>query len=540
MSEEQRIIDLGAEKIRRAKRIHALNSIEDPQEKHITLLADAAFCQAQPIYWIREYGWVRAEKIALDEPELIDCPFDLWPSQIDLALWFLAQAAAREPALCVKSREIGVTWLVEHLLYHAWRYSRATSHLISRDENLVDRRGDLDCLMEKLRYIHRWQPDHIRAMSILDKHLLIQNPQGGQSLRGSTTTHHSGRGGRSWVAFVDEFNAIDPSIAANLVTALEANARSVWMVYNANGTGHAAHELRTTLSASQVRVVRWTADPYRDDAWKRSKLRPPNGTGLLSLEQFAQEYDCDETAVLSGRIWSCNVAQVLYGDEDFPAAVARRSWFHAGGWDFGSGPSKLVCLFSVVEFLPNGFPRIWIDHELTWKSETWYDAADRVIGIGQDYKGPAIHYGDPSGVNRESDQESWQTNLRSKGLPVFCLPAYFNTQEGKEWAIKNIQWMLNEGMLRVHRKCVEVQGVLAQWQRNIPDGVNPDHFNRAYIGPRHDGWSHAGHALLYLVGGVLAYAQQTRKVAEPAKSLYEKLPSAAAEMASMLKTARGF
>lgn len=508
MSEEARLERLAFLKIENTERLRRLYSIKDPEERRMALLCDTMLCKESFFNWCGWYGIVKHEKIVgVSDATLVETPFDLWPSQVEAALWLLESLKLRVPRLIVKSRELGITILVIHILWWLWRFYGVSSHLMSKVEKNVDRRGDPGSLFEKLRFIQERQPPHLKERRVLDNFMTFKNLRNRGSISGSSTTPDSGRGDRRGVAAVDEFFAIPPVIAANMLAALEAVAATVWLFGTpSSGTAHPGYELYKRLSAEQVMTLDWRSDPYRDEDFPASKMLPPDGHGLLLPAVFRREYCCDFTAVVTGLIWQCIAEDVRYTDHDFNAAEARRSWIHFGGWDYGSGPSDLVCVFGLARLREeDGLLEIRLDNVLSWQQVHWYKAGQEALTVGSGYQGPAVHFGDPAGENRESDQTGWAQKLRSIGFPIMSLPAWFNSNEGKEWAIRETQLMLTRGQLLVHARCELVFAVLGQWRRNVPDGVDPRLFDRAYIPPKHDMFSHCGYAILYLIAGALSY-----------------------------------
>jgi Terminase large subunit, T4likevirus-type, N-terminal len=209
-------------------------------------------------------------------------------------------------------------------------------------------------------------------------------------------------------------------------------------------------------------------------------------------------------------------SRLVYDEEDDRwAAVggpaqARASLISCGAWDFGSGPSMLVCGLALVELppadQPNRLPRIWLDDECWWYAEKWIVAAadvrQRIATNG--YGHHVIHGGDPTGKSPESDQGSWESNLRAGGIPLQVLDAWCNTQDGREWLIRYTQALIDSGNLIVHQRCRKVLGAIREWRRDLPRGVVLEGLDLERIKPKHDVHSHPGMMLLYLVSLVLA------------------------------------
>ena len=123
-----------------------------------------------------------------------------------------------------------------------------------------------------------------------------------------------------------------------------------------------------------------------------------------------------------------------------------------------------------------------------------------------------MHFGDPSGKSKESDQSCWESNLRSGGVPITCLPGYYQTRDGIEWMIKAVQVMLDNERIRIHQRCSYLWECIEHWRRDVPSGMEIDWVSRAYIQPRKDVYSHGANALMYLVAGANLAMQTTQDV----------------------------
>ena len=188
-----------------------------------------------------------------------------------------------------------------------------------------------------------------------------------------------------------------------------------------------------------------------------------------------------------------------------------------GGWDFGSGESLLCCILGLLDLKHND--RLWIDNCFPWEQTSWRVASDDVKEwTAERYfdeygrrQGANLHFGDPAGASKESDQSSWIANLRRGGIPLFRLPPQINTRQEIEWGFKRVQLMINDDRLMIHKRCDYLIRCMRNWRRNIPDGVQIDFISKKYIEPRADVWSHGGMALMYQIVGMMMYLKSLRK-----------------------------
>ena len=511
-----------AETARRGRRRAWLES-GDPAVMAQRQAADRKMCSRSFLFWAQHYGFMYNPRA--DDPVRRRIPFVAWPKQLEFILWLEDRTRLGELALVPKSREVGISWICLMRLWWAWRFEPGFSALLgSRKEDLVDKAGDSDSLFQKLRWLTKLQPDHLKPDEIRSTHMLLENSELETTLVGEATNPAFGQGKRRRVIFIDEAARVQNSVFASTWLAIESAWHSLWVVYNPGAKDHKTYDLHMGSGAVSSRLIfpiTWEADPRRDEDWKRSKLK--DGGGALSLDEFKSSYECEYGYVLTGKIWDVRKPDTEY-HEDHPDWVERgpqiraRSW-QLAGWDYGSGPSLLSAIFGLLELSER--PTLWIDAELTWRQTQWKKAAADARHVMSHYGGRAMHFGDPAGRQRESDQKSWESNLRSGGLPLWSLPDWYNRRDGEEWLIRLVQTMLDEGRIRIHRRCRYLWEVIETWQRDVPAGIDIDYLSRAYIPPKHDMYSHGGHALLYLAAGasiILEHERRPLPVARPSES----------------------
>jgi hypothetical protein len=174
----------------------------------------------------------------------------------------------------------------------------------------------------------------------------------------------------------------------------------------------------------------------------------------------------------------------------------------------------------LLEFRAGGY-RLWLDQEMTWDQESWRRVGPDILdgkqdedgaiigGLRPNYEKFGVHFGDPSGKNRESDQNSWISNLQAAGVPLVALSGACNTTEQRDWQIRKVGAMLYDGTLRVHERCAYALNCIDNWTRDIPRNQTVDSSSKLYIPPKHDKWSHGGTALCFAIAGILPAAAAT-------------------------------
>lgn len=182
---------------------------------------------SSPIYWINAFGWTFLQK-DIDEfgiegavlGEGSHVPFITWKVQDEALLDVHDSILHGKPVLIRKSRDMGASWIVVALFQWFWQFRPSTTFLeISRKEALVDRRGDMDSLFEKHRYLLRWQPDWLKPKRIKDHKLNLENGDNGSAIVGESTNENAGQASRKTAILLDEFARVQNGEEIDLATA---------------------------------------------------------------------------------------------------------------------------------------------------------------------------------------------------------------------------------------------------------------------------------------------------------------------------------
>jgi hypothetical protein len=162
-------------------------------------------CRRDPVFWFNNFCWTfdpRRDNAVL--------PFDLYPFQEECLHAWMAQLEKQEDFLILKSRDMGVTWLLCLLFEYCWLFRPGWDFLIgSEKEDKVDVRGDISTHFEKMRfnigYLPAWmKPKGWKAKSHAT-HMTLKNPENDNVIRGDSTNPQFGRGGRYRAIGFDEF-----------------------------------------------------------------------------------------------------------------------------------------------------------------------------------------------------------------------------------------------------------------------------------------------------------------------------------------------
>ena len=107
--------------------------------------------------------------------------------------------------LTEKSRTMGNTWMILYAKKWRWLFREYnTFRLFSRNENLVDKFEDPDCLFWKILHILKYLPSFLKP-EYNYTHLHIKNLENESTEDGCTTTSDASAGGRCTAMLLDEF-----------------------------------------------------------------------------------------------------------------------------------------------------------------------------------------------------------------------------------------------------------------------------------------------------------------------------------------------
>lgn len=527
---------------RRRRRLAQFEAVEDPADREELENLERQRCELSAQHFIENYVWIEdPHRTNPAESHMKEMPFVLWPAQVE-ALAEMKRALDDGVDLVItKGRKLGVSWLVQ--AFALWQFLfgyRFAMRCASRTQADVEDFTP-ESLIGKFRFMIERLPGFLRPDLRRDKMMHLEQ-WGGSRITGEATTRGLARGRRSALLMLDEFAHIEGPIQRRILTASETVAVSRFWVSTPNGPGNTFADVLLGQASPRRRVLAmtWRDDPSRTEAWATATRDD------LGVELFEQEHEGKVTKIAAGKIWQARRASVQYDDVDprFDPAW-RKLQPLISGWDFGSGPSLLASPYAIYEPVADGRFRLWIDDELVWKSTSWRTAGADAIKKAKNYGWSWVAYGDPSGIQVESDQESWESNLKAAGVPLFCL----ETKGGKfereeiEQGFRRVQAMLDDGLLMIHVRCREVWMSVEHWRRAVKEGLSEaeiEMLDKVYIGHDHGRFSHMGMALCYLArGAAIAHDQQLIAIQSRKNQPFEEVHHDQPSASQMMSRVRG-
>jgi hypothetical protein len=268
-----------------------------------------AACAASPWFWINAFVFTFRQKKVLANGEEVPCtgheahhPFITWLVQDDFIGELIDAIDGGHDVLINKSRDMGASWLCLTVLHWYWQFRSSCTFLeLSRKEEYVDKKGSMDSLFEKHRYINKWQPRWLLPQHTLDdKYMHLGNPDNGSAIEGESTNGDAGRGGRKTAVLKDEFAAVLNGAEVDAATADTTACR----IYNSTpkGPGTQFHKIFKERRA-RILTLPWWRHPEKgagarqvlDEAGKPKWTSPWYEAEKLRRDKkaMAQEVDMD-------------------------------------------------------------------------------------------------------------------------------------------------------------------------------------------------------------------------------------------------------
>ena len=312
-----------------------------------------AMCHRDPAFFADVFVWSYDPRVATTSS-----PFILYDFQRE-ALAQMVDALGREDFLIEKSRDMGASWLCSVLFLWAWIFSptKLSFLLVSRKEELVDKRGDMKSLMARLDFVLERLPKWLTPR-YTRTHMSLLNNDSGSAINGESTTGDVARGDRRTAILLDEFAAVDSDYAVLRATRDATNCR----LFNSTprGASGAFWDMRCKDTLLKFRF-HWSMHPdkarglYVDDTGKqRSPWYDAEVARAVHPMEVAQELDID---------YNASDAQ-FFDDATIDAASTfcrDPSWSADPVWDPDTG--------AIDAFVgnPKGAYRSWVPFDLVNK-----------------------------------------------------------------------------------------------------------------------------------------------------------------------------
>lgn len=285
-------------------------------------------CRASFWYWVKGFGYVHEVRILDDNAEDFDTkvPFLPWPHQVPVVNRILKVLGKRDLRV-VKSRAQGASWILVLIFIWCWLFKPGfKGNLVSKDEQAVDRRSDMDSLMAKMDWLLAQLPEWMTGVKGKDyrrnysEHYLVKE-DGETAITGYACTADVASGGRCLVFGVDEHAKHPRPQDRQAMAATQPISRCRLFISTPRGRNGAFYEIVHDETIEEpVLYLNWRDNPTQN----RNLYRIVNGRpfavdgkkyGPLLPEYWQQEE------------WVKLKARLNERGYDLSADVTRSPWF---------------------------------------------------------------------------------------------------------------------------------------------------------------------------------------------------------------------
>lgn len=239
--------------------------------------------RADVVHFVRNYCQLYDPR--LEKPYF---PFDLFPIQEECLRWLEERLGLGESGCLEKSRDVGASTLLCAFLLHRWLFREGFAGGVgSRKLEYVDNPGDPKSLFEKIRFMLRRLPWWMMPKGFSwDKHSFegrLLNPATGGSIIGEGGAH-IGRGGRTTVYIVDEYNFLERPDLAD--AALRDNSNTI--IYT--GTPNGLVGIYKKKSFLPTFTISWRDDPRKDESWYQKQVDKHRDSPWIVKQEIDIDY----------------------------------------------------------------------------------------------------------------------------------------------------------------------------------------------------------------------------------------------------------
>lgn len=255
-----------------------------------------SMCKDDILFWINCFC---ATYNPRKTPSVI--PFLTYKYEDELILDLVERVRNQKDILVDKSRDMGVTWCVLIVLTWFWQFHGEGQDFLvgSRKEQYIDVVGNMDTLIEKVRFLIRNQPKWLLPKGFRwekdSNYMKIINPESKSTITGEATNENFSRGGRRRAIFFDEFAFWDVDESAWRASADSTNCRIV--VSTPCGFNNQFGKLRHSGSID-VRSLHWKLHPEKDQAWYENECKRRNNDAVEIAQELDINYEGSDEGVL--------------------------------------------------------------------------------------------------------------------------------------------------------------------------------------------------------------------------------------------------
>lgn len=403
--------------------------------------------------------------------------------------------------LIEKSRQMTVSWLL--VAYCTWGLlfvPNFSALLISRKEDLVDKRGDLKSLFAKARFIIDRLPIWLKPtpQDLLMNHMLIENKSLNSSMVGESANENAGRGGATSITIMDEAAYIPNS---DTVYGAVVSATKHLLILNStpNGKRNIFYKVKSKSATNGYKVVtlHWRLHPLRDDNWYRAQCEALNWDKVL----IARELDISYQESQVGKVWEVVEPELIYDATIEQILEDLQHYPIYTGWDFG-WQDPTACIFF---YLKDGCFYVFDEYIMNKQDNAFHSQEYKKICAKWklDHK-RIVNYGDPAG--KAVSQQTGRSHFKEYSTNgIHMLPGDNHIELG----IAKIGALIKQKNIRVHKDCIQTKDAIIE--ATYPTDALGQARGEKY---EHNEYSHPLDAIRYVVL-TLDYRKHIKQEEEP-------------------------
>jgi len=253
-------------------------------------------CKNDVLYWVNQYSVTYNPRVT---PSVI--PFITYDYEDTLITSIWEHIRDQKDILIDKSRDMGVTWCVLAVFTWYWLFGGEGQDFLvgSRKEQYIDVMGNMDTLLEKVRFLlhnlPKWMLPDTFDWKSHSNYMRLLNPATKSTITGEATNNNFSRGGRRRAIFFDEFAFWECDSSAWRASADSTNCRIV--VSTPHGFNNQFAKLRHS-GIIDIKSLHWRLHPDKDDAWYQNECKRRNHDQVEIAQELDINYEGSEEGIL--------------------------------------------------------------------------------------------------------------------------------------------------------------------------------------------------------------------------------------------------
>lgn len=295
-------------------------------------------CAADFWYWATGFGYVHEPRI-LDDSGVLETrvAFLPWPHQIPVVNRILAVLGKRDLRI-IKSRAQGATWIIVLVFVWCWLFMRGfKGNLVSKDEDSVDKRNDMNSIMAKCDWLIAQLPEWMVGTPKTDwsrsytNHTLAR-ADGETAITGFSCTGDVASGGRATAFALDEHAKHPRGPDKQALAATQPITRCRIFISTPKGMDGAFYELVHDNSIEEpLLVLDWKDNPTQNRGMYHIVSGRPVPVDIAKYGPLAKGY-------ISRTFWNKTKTKLLERGYDLANGKPRSPWYDEECLRVGANP----------------------------------------------------------------------------------------------------------------------------------------------------------------------------------------------------------